>query len=278
MNKLMRAGLFRLRRDRVFWLCLGAMVVVAAGQMTMGVQQSRVMAAEGYTVMLAGSFFPLVQAVMVCISVFTGLYLGTDHSEGALRNRMMVGHSRGRIYLAGLGTAMTGTLCFLAAWLLGGGLPALLHRELWQMGAGQTGLYILVALFSALALTSILTLVGMLAEKKSTAAVVSILLALGLVLVSTWLYSRLLEPEMESGLIITAGGMEWGDPTPNPRYVSGALRQVFQGLLNLLPTGQAVLLADMAVDRPLWNLLASAAVILTATLGGMAAFRRKDLK
>ena len=276
MNKLMRAGLFRLRRDRVFWLCLGAMVVVAAGQMTMGVQQSRVMAAEGYTVMLAGSFFPLVQAVMVCISVFTGLYLGTDHSEGALRNRMMVGHSRGRIYLAGLGTAMTGTLCFLAAWLLGGGLPALLHRELWQMGAGQTGLYILVALFSALALTSILTLVGMLAEKKSTAAVVSILLALGLVLVSTWLYSRLLEPEMESGLIITAGGMEWGDPTPNPRYVSGALRQVFQGLLNLLPTGQAVLLADMAVDRPLWNLLASAAVILTATLGGMAAFRRKD--
>ena len=278
MNKLMRAGLFRLRRDRVFWLCLGAMVVVAAGQMTMGVQQSRVMAAEGYTVMLAGSFFPLVQAVMVCISVFTGLYLGTDHSEGALRNRMMVGHSRGRIYLAGLGTAMTGTLCFLAAWLLGGGLPVLLHRELWQMGAGQTGLYILVALFSALALTSILTLVGMLAEKKSTAAVVSILLALGLVLVSTWLYSRLLEPEMESGLIITAGGMEWGDPTPNPRYVSGALRQVFQGLLNLLPTGQAVLLADMAVDRPLWNLLASAAVILTATLGGMAAFRRKDLK
>lgn len=278
MNKLMRAGLFRLRRDRVFWLCLGAMVVVAAGQMTMGVQQSRVMAAEGYTVMLAGSFFPLIQAVMVCIAVFTGLYLGTDHSEGALRNRLMVGHSRGRIYLAGLGTAMTGTLCFLAAWLLGGGLPALLHRELWQMGAGQTGLYILVALFSALALTSILTLVGMLAEKKSTAAVVSILLALGLVLVSTWLYSRLLEPEMESGLIITAGGMEWGDPTPNPRYVSGALRQVFQGLLNLLPTGQAVLLADMAVDRPLWNLLASAAVILTATLGGMAAFRRKDLK
>ncbi len=278
MNKLMRAGLFRLRRDRVFWLCLGAMVVVAAGQMTMGVQQSRVMAAEGYTVMLAGSFFPLVQAVMVCISVFTGLYLGTDHSEGALRNRLMVGHSRGRIYLAGLGTAMTGTLCFMAAWFLGGGLPALFHRDLWRMGAGQTGLYILVALFSALALTSILTLVGMLAEKKSTAAVVSILLALGLVLASTWLYSRLLEPEMESGLIITAGGMEWGDPTPNPRYVSGALRQVFQGLLNLLPTGQAVLLADMTVDRPLWNLFASAAVILTATLGGMAAFRRKDLK
>ncbi|MCI9263386.1 MAG: ABC transporter permease [Oscillospiraceae bacterium] len=278
MNELMRAGLFRMKRDRVFWLCLGAMLIIAGGQMSMGVRQCRAMAAEGYTVTLEGSFFPLIQAVMVCVAVFTGLYLGTDHSEGGLRNRLMVGHGRGRIYLAGLGTAMTGTICFMAAWFLGGGLPALFYRDLWQMGAGQTGLYILVALFSALALTSVLTMVGMLAEKKSTAAVVSILLALGLVLASTWLYSRLLEPEMESGLIITAGGMEWGDPTPNPRYVSGALRQVFQGLLNLLPTGQAVLLADMTVDRPLWNLLASAAVILTATLGGMAAFRRKDLK
>ncbi|MCI8473953.1 MAG: ABC transporter permease subunit [Oscillospiraceae bacterium] len=278
MNKLMRAGLFRLRRDRVFWLCLGAMVVVAAGQMTMGVQQSRVMAAEGYTVMLAGSFFPLIQAVMVCIAVFTGLYLGTDHSEGALRNRLMVGHSRGRIYLAGLGTAMTGTLCFLAAWLLGGGLPALLHRDLWKMGAGQTLLYGLVALLSALTLTSILTLVGMLAEKKSTAAVVSILLALGLVLVSTWLYSRLLEPEMETGLIMTVGGMEWGDPTPNPRYVGGVARQVFETILDVLPTGQMVRLSDMAVTRPVLNLAASALVTAAAVLAGMGLFGKKDLK
>ena len=278
MSELIRAGRFRLKRDRVFWLCLGAMLIIAVGQMSVGVQRCRAMAAEGYAVALAGSFFPLVQAAVVCVAVFTGLYLGTDHSEGALRNRLMVGHSRGQIYLAGLGTAMTGTISFMAAWFLGGGLPALFHRDLWQMGAGQTGFYILVALFSALALTSILTLVGMLAEKKSTAAVVSILLALGLVLASTWLYSRLLEPEMESGLIITAGGMEWGEPTPNPRYVSGALRQVFQGLLNVLPTGQAVLLADMAVEHPVWNILSSAALTLAAALGGIAVFRKKDLK
>lgn len=278
MSELMRAGLFRLKRDRVFWLCLGAMLIIAVGQMSIGVRQCRAMAAEGYAVALAGSFFPLVQAAMVCVAVFTGLYLGTDQSEGALRNRLIVGHSRVQIYLAGLGTAMRGTLCFAAAWFLGGGVPALFHRELWQMGGGQTALYILVALFSALALTSVVSVVGMLAEKKSTAAVVSILLALGLVLVSTWLYSRLLEPEMENGLIITAAGMEWGEPTPNPRYVSGALRQVFQGLLNVLPTGQAVLLADMAVDHPVWNILSSAALTLAAALGGMAVFRKKDLK
>ena len=83
---------------------------------------------------------------------------------------------------------------------------------------------------------------------------------------------------MESGLIITAAGMEWGEPTPNLRYVGGLLRQVFEGILNVLPTGQMVLLADMAVAHPVRDIIASAAVTAAAVLTGLALFRKKDLK
>lgn len=278
MNELMRANLFRIKRDKVFWACFAVVLGVSAAFVFMGVRQCHAMAAEGYTAALEGSLFQLAPAIGMCAAVFTGLYLGTDQSEGAIRNRLIVGHSRGAVYLAGLGIAVTAALAFTGAWLAGGGAAALLGREFWQMGAGQSVLYFLVAAASAVALASVLTVVGMLSEKKSTAAVASILLALGMVLLSTWLYSRLLEPEMESGLIITAAGMEWGDPTPNPLYVGGVLRQVFEGLLNILPTGQAVLLSDLAVAHPVGDLLASAAVTLVATLAGMALFRKKDLK
>lgn len=278
MRELMRAGLFRLRRDRVFWVCFGAMLVFSALQMFMGVRQCRAMEVEGYVMDLAGSFFPPVHGIGVCIAVFVGLFLGTDHSEGGLRNRLVVGHGREQVYLAGLGTALTGVLCFTAAWLIGGGTVVLLNRDLWRPEVGQTALWILVALGSALALASVMTLVGTLAEKKSTAAVGTILLALGLLLATTWLYSRLQEPEMETGLIITAAGMEWGEPTPNPRYVGGALRQVFELILNLVPTGQMVLLSDMAAAHPVWDLAASAAVTLVSALTGVALFRKKDLK
>ena len=278
MSELMGANLFRLRRDKVFWACAALPLFLAAAVMANGCRQYRAMAAEGYVIDIAGVCFRLVPVLAVSVAVFTGLYLGTDHSEGALRNRLMVGRSRERVYLSELGTAMTAALAFAGAWLLGCGGVALLNRDLWQMGAGQTALLILLSVGGALALASMVTVVGMLTEMKSTSAVVSILVVMGLLMASTWLYSRLQEPEMESGLIITAAGMEWGEPTPNLRYVGGLLRQVFEGILNVLPTGQMVLLADMAVAHPVRDIIASAAVTAAAVLTGIALFRKKDLK
>ncbi len=191
MNKLMDANRFRLKRDTVFWACFAVLACLSAAVTANGCRQCRAMAAESYTVALEGVCFRIAPAVAVCVAVFAGLYLGTDHSEGAFRNRLMVGYSRDQVYLSGLGTTMTAALAFLAAWLLGSGALALPNRDFWQMGAGQTALLILVAVGAVLSLASILTVVGMLAEKKSTAAVVSILIVLGLLLAATWLYSRL---------------------------------------------------------------------------------------
>ncbi len=60
--------------------------------------------------------------------------------------------------------------------------------------------------------------------------------------------------------------------------MSGMMRRVYEALLDVLPTGQVVLLADMAVSKPLLNLGASVAVTGIAALSGAALFRKKDLK
>ena len=102
MNDLMSANLFRLKRDKVFWICAGALLILSATVLLNGCRQYRDMWAEGYRVDLARCFFQPVPAIGMCVAVFAGLFLGTDHSEGALRNRLMVGHSREGVYLAGL--------------------------------------------------------------------------------------------------------------------------------------------------------------------------------
>lgn len=278
MNELMSAGLFRLRRDKVFLGCLATLLLLSAAVTALGARQCQLLAAEGYVMRLEGACFRVLPAAEMCIAVFTGLYIGTDHSEGALRNRLVAGHSRREVYLSQLGVTAAAALAFTAAWLAGCGAVALFHRSFWQLKAGFTLCYILVAASSALALAALLTTVGMLTEKKSSAAVAAILLVVGLLLAATWLYSHLQEPEMESGLIITANGMEWGEPTPNPRYVSGVLRQVCQALLAATPTGQVVLLGDLAVPHPAGSLLSSAGIVLVTTLAGTALFGKKDLK
>ena len=55
MGELTRCGLFRLKKDRVFWACFGVMLCAAVAQLSIAARQCRMMAAEGYIVNLESS-------------------------------------------------------------------------------------------------------------------------------------------------------------------------------------------------------------------------------
>ena len=118
----------------------------------------------------------------------------------------------------------------------------------------------------------------MLLPNRAVAAVLAILLVLGLLLLGSVLYNALWEPEYLTGMVMTANGIEMGEAQPNPNYISGALRTVFQFLVDTLPTGQSILLANQELGRPGLSLAASGAIVLLCSGCGVAAFRRKDLK
>ena len=92
------------------------------------------------------------------------------------------------------------------------------------------------------------------------------------------LYNALCEPEFTSAAIVTENGVEIGDQEPNPYYVRGAKRELFQFGVDALPTGQAILLANQELEHPARSLCASGAMILLTSLAGGMVFRRKDLK
>ena len=100
----------------------------------------------------------------------------------------------------------------------------------------------------------------------------------GLIVVGSVFYNALCEPEMASAAVMTANGFEVGEPEPNPNYVSGALRTVYQFIVDALPTGQAILLANQGLAHPAVSLCASVGIVLLSGAVGMAIFKRKDLK
>lgn len=106
----------------------------------------------------------------------------------------------------------------------------------------------------------------------------AILLALALLILGSSFYNALCEPETISPAIMTENGFEIGEPEPNPDYISGTLRTVYQFAVDALPSGQAILLANQELARPGLSLAASAGLILLVSAIGMAIFRRKDLK
>ena len=124
----------------------------------------------------------------------------------------------------------------------------------------------------------LLTLLCLLIPNRAVSAVAAILLMFGLIVVGSVFYNALCEPEMASAAVMTANGFEVGEPGPNPNYVSGALRTVYQFIVDALPTGQAILLANQELAHPAVSLCASVGIVLLSGAVGMAIFKRKDLK
>lgn len=276
MMKLLSASLVRLKKDKTFWFCtLG--ILCSSLFMMLSVSHSVIDSVNrGYEMCLDDYFFNAITFLGLFLSVFVSLFLGTEYSDGTLRNKVIVGHRRDRIYLSNFITCAVADLVFVAAWLLGS-LPGLFLAGPLEMGVQNFLIYLLLILGWTMALTALFTVIGSLSDNKAMTVVLMLFLWLGLLLCASAIYDRLCEPEMQSSAIMTLNGLEVQDPTPNPLYVSGRLRTVLEALLDFLPTGQSILLANNEIVNPLRQLLFSLAFSFLSSFSGIMLFRKKDL-
>lgn len=269
MLKLLRADSFCLRRSRPFWVCAAAAFVLSSVYMLRADGDG--MQTLEQNLLQVFPFLPILHAA------FVSLFLGLEYQDGTLRNKLIVGHSREQVYLSRLLVSITGCFGILLAWALGA-LAGIGKLGWFAAPAGTLLLSAAVILLLTAAVAAILTMLCMLLTNRAVSAVTAILLMFGLLALASVFYNALCEPEMASAAIMTVNGFEVGEPTPNPDYVSGALRTVYQFAVDALPTGQAILLANQELAHPAVSLSASAGLVLLCTAVGMLVFRRKDLK
>lgn len=271
MLKLLHASLFRLRKSRLLLLCMAAALAVSSVfLLQLGGSEESVWTLDEALLQLL-PFLPILYAA------FIGLFLGMEYQDGTMRNKIIAGHSRSAVYLSQLLTAMLGCLGILLAWALSAAVGAV---RLGWFTAPWTELLLRAAviLMTMAAMAAILTLLAMLITNRAVSAVTAILTVFALLLLSSYLYNALCEPELLSAAIMTETGFEVGEPMPNPDYIRGTLRTIYQLLTDALPSGQAILLANQELTRPGLSLCVSAGIVLLTTLAGMCVFRRKDLK
>ncbi|MDE7003269.1 MAG: ABC transporter permease subunit [Oscillospiraceae bacterium] len=146
------------------------------------------------------------------------------------------------------------------------------------MALGQAALMVLGSLAAVAALCALLTLVAANCERTSVSAAACVLGVFLLLIASIYIRSRLLAPEYLNGSWNAAGEYVPGLPTPNPQYLGGPQRTVFEVLNVFLPTCQIVQYASQQGQDAGWMALWALAVAALSTAAGIALFRRKDLK
>lgn len=283
MTNLLSAYLSRLWKDKFFWLAMvfmaGLGVLLTLNQYSSALLlQQRGLSADG-SVPLELYCFGFQWVIGGASALVSCLFLGREYQDGTLRNKLIAGHSRTWIYLAGL---MVNTISALALCLCYCVFACLIGIPL--MGGFQAGiptvlLLLLGNLLAVAAYSAIFTLVGMLCSSRTRAIVVAILLFLVMLVLGVFLIGRLQEPEtlsIASGMDET-GQLLFQETGRNPSYLGGPMRTIFQVIVNLLPTGQAFSLAgggdEFLPQLPLY----SAGLIAAATILGILGFRKKEI-
>ena len=141
-------------------------------------------------------------------------------------------------------------------------------------------MYGLFSLITTWACVSLFTMAAMIVANRAVAVALCIVLAFGLYFLGQFLTIGLSQPELLQGGLIWGpdGTFQMADPAPNPSYISGFKRQVYQFLYELTPGGQCFQIANMGAETP-WHLPVYAGLFTALTTAiGLAIFQRKDVK
>ena len=247
MRKLLSANSSRLWLNKAFWVTVILMVCIESICCLFLFKQG--------TMPMELIWFISFQVIGVLTSVFFSSFLGTEYSDGTIRNKLIVGHKRSSIYLASLITGIIGiTIIFFAGILTGSIIGVLSHASL-NNGIGQIALAGFIGWLACISYISIFNLVGMLSSNKTRTSITCVLTSFILVFAGLLCYSL-----------------------SRPGFLSGFKRVILQFLFEFNPYGQTFQI--LSIDTAMLCKLAIYALLLSSVLTALGCmfFSKKDLK
>ena len=279
MTNLMISGSKRLLKNRAFQITAAVVAVVGLFEIFMMYRDSII---EMDTPYLDGGLFSFAALGVFALAAVVPLFVGSEYSDGTIRNKVVVGHRRGAVYLSMLVTSVIAETLLILVWTAAYLIPGVILMEhahpLWVYLCLYLAVFLELAVFSA-----IFTLLTMTLGNKAGSAVVCILFALLLVMQGIVVKTMLEEPELYGPEIIISDDGEvsyGGEMEPNPNYIpEGSPKRAFYNfLMDFMPGGQALQIAGHTIDNLSKICLYDIGWLVVLTGAGVLIFRRKDLK
>lgn len=292
MRKLLRANLKRLWKNTMFWVGIAAMLafgVFAIAVVLVSNKNDPTYAMTSPDALLMGG---TVLAGIIS-AIFSAFFIGTEYSDGTIRNKLTVGHSRTAIYFANF------LVCLLAAWMMNViywivilAAGSLLIGS-FAASAGVVIKLLVFGLIPVVALNALYVLLEMMISNKAIAVTVLILFSFGIISAQAIMEDRLNTPEYYEAYSWTDDdGNEHEEPRhKNSSYPTGLKRQFYEVMCDILPGGQLSQMSTMLMESAdmttltkenyadLWQFTGySVLIIFISSTAGIILFWKKDIK
>lgn len=273
MSRLLSANFMRLKKDKIFWI--GFIFMFAAG-IFFPVMRYMDGKQTGTINNIDNGFFGCAFFIGIIMAVFCSLFIGTEYSDGTIRNKIIVGQKRTAVYLANLVLSSIVSIIMCVVFFIPYlclGLPLL---GFFDMDMKMVLLFALAVFMLSVAFSSVFNLISMLNNSKAVTAVVCILLSFLFLFAGAQLNKMLSEPKTNMGMVMSGEGQVY-EEIPNPKYLNEKERRRVQFIYDFTPGGQIIQCISLEAENLPWLPLYSVIITVAATGAGLYCFNKKDL-
>lgn len=295
MNKLLRADMARLFKGKIFLLEVLIMFLAPVWAVISNLVDSR---RYDYIASTEGSLFASAVFAAFCMVVLVPAFIGTEYNDKTIRNKMIVGHGKGKIFLSNMVTMLAASAILVTAWNIS-------HLTLGAIFLGfcypfELNLLILLAVYiSVFASTALFVLISMFVSSKYGAAIVTTGIFFFLLVYSLGVMERLAaQPTItafysESNTDMDIYGYETDmteeelaelktnfieETIPNPNYIEeGTFKEILKISVYCNPAAQAI---DLPSDHSIgfeWYFIYDIILIAVLSFLGAVIYKRKEI-
>lgn len=277
MIKLLNANFMRIKKSKVFKILTISIVLVT---LVMIFNQYQEFQHSKNIVEYDSLYNFFLIFIGIVISIFTGIFLSAEYSNGTLRNKIIIGHKRACIYLANLITIVIVSFFFELVFVF---LISVIGIPLFgfHIGLITNFMYTLcLCQLIIIANASIYTFISMVCSDAMLINVFCILIAFGSYF-ATLIFLNVVEtPEYIQSSTITnfeTGQVEYISEK-NPNYPSKLKKEICNTLLHIIPQSESIIIASNKVSNKNLVIVYSLCISLIFTGTGLFLFKKKELK
>lgn len=263
MRNLIYVNMMRLKKSRIFRVGVIASMVYAAFLLFMNYRE---MADSPETVInyINWYFLSTLPVASAFCSVFSGMFLGTEYSDGTIRNKLMVGHTRKEIYCANLIVVFfANVFVYLAGCLV----VAVAGIPMFGWNIADSPVLLVFRMLNGILMlggyAGIFTLLSMLIDSKAVSAA-------GCMIFYAILFIG--SPFLQTAVYSYYGKVPWN------HVPDKSIQPLLEFLYDFLPSGQEIQISGAIILHPYRLPVYSVICIAVTTVCGMAVFAKKDLK
>ena len=281
MIRLLHANFYRLKKNKVF-IGIIIITIIASFVMVFNTYQGNI-ANEKYNMTktpIDRTYIIYINIISFLIAIFVSIFVGTDYSDGTIRNKIIVGHSRKNIYLSNLIISIVVGLVLeiihlTIVTIIGIPLIGKIQMNILDFLYIILNMILLIIVFS-----SIFNFISMLCSNVTLSTVGSLLLILimyvfcmSISVVANSTKELKIQDFDENGNLIT-------QYIEDKNYPGDFNKNLCKTVINILPTGQAMELSDVNIDMKeikIYPLYSLGGIIIINVLG-IYMFNKKELK